>query len=258
MSNIGVLVLHASRLLHELGLAAPIAFHLHKVELGFPTPRKRRCFPLAPRNALDWSDVGTRQLKSRFVVQSHRQRWAFYLVGFTVWGLYPTPAPIPSTILRVSSLMMMGPSEVTIRRSQAQRHIDNGLFDTSGCRSNVHLSHSENRSAAGIPACVHAPKSAPSPHYRQPRPRGADVYSIITHHADLAGAAITHVRYSRRVEAGRNLSQARIFSPLHLNALASQTGCPFRQPSLYRKANSPSFVGKKEGPFRNTLCGERQ
>jgi hypothetical protein len=81
---------NAFRLLHDLGLAAPIAFHLHKVELGFPTPRKRRCFPLAPRNVLDLSDVGTRQLKSRSVVQCHRQRWPY--IWSDLWGLYPDPS----------------------------------------------------------------------------------------------------------------------------------------------------------------------
>jgi hypothetical protein len=90
------------------------------------------------------------------------------LLGRIYGDFTPTPAPIPSTILRVSSLMMMGPSEVAIRRSQAQRHIDNGLFDTSGRRSNVHLSHSESRSVLcrlqRLPAFKHA-STPPSRHH---------------------------------------------------------------------------------------------
>jgi hypothetical protein len=179
------LVLHAFRLLHDLGLAAPIAFHPHMVELGFLTPRKRRCFPLAPRNVLSLSDVGTRQFKSRSVVQCHRQSWAFLFTR--IYGdLTPTPAPVPSTILRVSSLMMMG--RARLQSGEAKRSaISIMAFSIRQAAEAMCISRIlrtgplPSAAVAGIQACAYAPKSAPSPHYRQPRPRGANVYLFDNH-----------------------------------------------------------------------------
>jgi hypothetical protein len=166
-----------------------------------------------------------------------------------------------SIILRVSPLMTMGLARLQSCKAKPSA-VSTMAFSVRQVAEAMRISRIlragplPSAASAGIQACAYELTSAPYPHHSS-HIRKAQMYSVIIRHAHLAGAAITHLRYPRRVEAGRNLSQARIFRPRYLNALASQTGCPFRLLWLYQKLILRRLPSKTE-PLESTLCWRGQ